>query len=198
MAVHTYPDEAKYNGYSGKAIVQFIVDTNGKVLSPQIIKSAGYKCLNDEAIRVVGKMPSWNPGYNSGKSVMVNVNMQVSFSINSNTDDVNPNCSFLPKKIIDSKTVSSKEKDSITKINKANYYYYQGVLQAEFQNFRGALIKFNESLNNESRFNDALFNKAVMHFKLEEKAKACETWNKIMELNKNDKEVAGLIKKHCS
>ena len=193
-----FPSEAREGGYSGNAIVQFVIDTMGKVKNPQIIKSAGYKCLNDEAIRVVSKMSNWNRGYNSAKSVEVNVNLGVSFAINSSVGEFSPKGSFLLKEIKESKTISQEQKDSLVKCNKANYYYYEGIKSVEENDLKSALQKFNESLLNVPQFNDALYNKAVVHFKLGEKSNACETWNKIVALNKNDKEVEGLIQKYCN
>ena len=37
-----------------------------------------------------------------------------------------------------------------------------------------------------------------MNFKLNQKKEACGTWNRLLIINKNDTEVAELIKKHCN
>ncbi len=193
-----YPSEARENAYSGSAIIQFIVDTTGKILSPRIIKSSGYKCLNDEALRVTNAMPSWNSGYNLGKRVQVYVNLSVDFSINGRVSEFNPKNSMLPKEIIESVAFLKTQKDSMVKLNEANYLFYKGVSLAEDKKYKDALQKFDNCLSKTPEFKDALYNKAVIHFTLGEKDRACETWNKMNLFGSNDLEVSQLIKKHCN
>ena len=47
----------------------------------KILKGIGTGC-DDEAIRVVGKMPKWKPGMNGGKKVKVMFNLPINFKIN--------------------------------------------------------------------------------------------------------------------
>lgn len=73
------PSEARENNKKGRAFVKFIVDTNGKVVSQEIIKSSNLKWLDDEALRVVSIMPTWNPGIHEGKKVRVYFNLPISY-----------------------------------------------------------------------------------------------------------------------
>ena len=51
-----------------KIIVAFTVDEKGKVVNPKIIKGINSE-LNNEALRVVNKMPDWKPATSNGKPV---------------------------------------------------------------------------------------------------------------------------------
>ncbi len=55
-----YPEEAREAGMEGRVFVQFIVDENGDVVNPQIIRSAGDP-LDEEALRVVEQV-KFEPG----------------------------------------------------------------------------------------------------------------------------------------
>lgn len=50
---------------------RFVVDKDGKVQGIDIVKSAGKNGFDEEVIRVVGKMPQWQPGIQNGKKVNV-------------------------------------------------------------------------------------------------------------------------------
>jgi periplasmic protein TonB len=64
-----YPQEAIDNNVEGVVKVQFGVDENGNVTNVSTIgNKIGYG-LEDEAIRVVSKMPKWTPGQVKGKNV---------------------------------------------------------------------------------------------------------------------------------
>ena len=52
----------------GKIILSFVIDREGKVIEPKIIKSLGYG-LDEEAIRVLTSYPNWNPAMRKGKKV---------------------------------------------------------------------------------------------------------------------------------
>jgi len=53
-----YPEEARTSGIEGTVVVAFKVGSNGKVSDVKIVQSIGYGC-DEEAIRVVSKMPNW-------------------------------------------------------------------------------------------------------------------------------------------
>ncbi len=56
-----YPKECIEKGIEGKVYVKFVVMKDGSISNITILKPA-HKLLNEEAIRVVGLMPKWNPG----------------------------------------------------------------------------------------------------------------------------------------
>ncbi|MCQ2973715.1 MAG: energy transducer TonB [Bacteroidales bacterium] len=53
-----YPKEAEENGIEGVVYVKFIIDENGKVTNPEIIKNVD-PLLDKEALRVVESMTDW-------------------------------------------------------------------------------------------------------------------------------------------
>jgi protein TonB len=75
-----YPQEAIEKKVSGQAIVEFVVDTNGEVINPKIVKSLGAGC-DEEVIRVIELMPAWNPGQLAGVPVKVKMNLPVMFQL---------------------------------------------------------------------------------------------------------------------
>jgi TonB family protein len=98
-----YPATAKENGIEGKAWVKFVVNKNGEVVTPAILKSAGNKALDDEALRVVKLMPVWKPGKNKGKAVACSYNLPIAFKLDqaykstkATTVPPEPNASTIP------------------------------------------------------------------------------------------------------
>ncbi len=77
-----YPEQALDEGVEGRVEVMFAVDENGKVYTPVVKGSrAGYG-LDEEATRVVSKMPTWNPGQIKGKNVKSYYTLPITFQIN--------------------------------------------------------------------------------------------------------------------
>lgn len=77
----SYPAEAKEKGIEGRVFVNFVVETDGSVSNAQILRGIGGGC-DEEAVRVVAKMPKWTPGYQRGQAVRVSFNMPILFSLN--------------------------------------------------------------------------------------------------------------------
>lgn len=59
-----FPHEAR-NKVSGKIFVSFIVDKEGKLVEPRILKGIGYG-LDESAIKVIKYAKNWNPGLKRG------------------------------------------------------------------------------------------------------------------------------------
>ncbi len=76
-----YPQEAKTKGVTGVVFVAFIIEKDGSVSNVSVLRGVGAGC-NEEAMRVVGKMPKWKPGENKGKPVRVEFNLPVKFKLN--------------------------------------------------------------------------------------------------------------------
>lgn len=53
------------NGNKGKVKVQFTIDVKGYTTDIQVVESTNTK-LNEEAVRVVGILPRWQPGFQAG------------------------------------------------------------------------------------------------------------------------------------
>ena len=75
-----YPADASNEGVEGTVNVSFVVDENGKLSSPQVVGKdrLGYG-LEEEAIRVITRMPAWNAGKLKGQNVKTRYTMPVRF-----------------------------------------------------------------------------------------------------------------------
>lgn len=106
-----YPAEARDCGCSGTAYISFIINEEGKVERPTVLRHirgcTGYiyiddngkikptpfknsrempcsdtqKLMENEAIRVIKSMPNWTPGLCNGYPVKVQYNLPVKFSL---------------------------------------------------------------------------------------------------------------------
>lgn len=75
-----YPAIAKDAGIQGTVYVTFVVNEEGAVKDVQVLRSIGGGC-DEEAIRVVESMPKWTPGKQRGKSVKVQYNLPIRFTL---------------------------------------------------------------------------------------------------------------------
>lgn len=75
-----YPQQAAENGIQGPVYVSFVVKKDGSLADIKILKGIGGGC-DEEAVRVVKKMPRWNAGYQNGKKVSVLFNMKINFRL---------------------------------------------------------------------------------------------------------------------
>ncbi len=75
-----YPQMAKESGIQGRVFVTFVVEKNGSVTDVRVLRGIGGGC-DEEAIRVVQNMPKWTPGKQRGKSVRVQYNLPVKFTL---------------------------------------------------------------------------------------------------------------------
>lgn len=76
-----YPPLALQAGIEGRVIVQFIIDKNGQVLQPTVIRGIGGGC-DEEAVRAVLKA-KFQPGLQRGRPVAVRYTLPITFRINS-------------------------------------------------------------------------------------------------------------------
>ena len=76
-----YPEDAKLSGASGTAYIKFVVDKNGKVTLPEIIKSSGTESIDNEALRVIKMLPDFKPGMQSGQAVDVQLTVPIKFAM---------------------------------------------------------------------------------------------------------------------
>lgn len=75
-----YPSRAKDKHIEGRVTVRFVVDREGYVTYPQIIRSPDTS-LSVETLRVINSMPKWKPGKQNGKPVRVNFTLPVLFRL---------------------------------------------------------------------------------------------------------------------
>lgn len=76
----SYPEEAKKSGAQGRVIVQFVVEKDGSIVEPKVVKSVSPE-LDAAALRVVQSMPKWKPGEQRGEKVRVQFTLPVSFRL---------------------------------------------------------------------------------------------------------------------
>ena len=75
-----YPEAAQQNDIQGRVVVKFVVEKDGSIGQATIVKGVD-KDLDREAIRVVKKMPKWQPGKNNGVAVRSYFNLPVTFKL---------------------------------------------------------------------------------------------------------------------
>ncbi|MCR4603384.1 MAG: M56 family metallopeptidase [Prevotella sp.] len=80
VASMKYPKDAQDARKQGRVVVQFIVNTDGTVEQPRVLKSV-FPSLDEEAIRVVNEMPRWKPGMQKGKAVRVKFVLPITFRL---------------------------------------------------------------------------------------------------------------------
>ena len=75
-----YPTIAQENGVQGRVIVQFVVNQDGSIVDPVVVRSVD-PYLDKEALRVIKMMPKWKPGKQRGKAVRVKYTVPVTFKL---------------------------------------------------------------------------------------------------------------------
>lgn len=78
MSHTNYPPMAAESDIDGRVIVQFVIDTTGKVGEVKVVQSAN-QYLDREAVRVVKSLPKFTPGQQNGKPVDVWYVLPVNF-----------------------------------------------------------------------------------------------------------------------
>ena len=75
-----YPEVCKENNVSGKVLLQFTINTAGKLCNVKVLREID-PALAREAVRVVSMSPAWEPGRQMGKAVRVTYTFPVQFSL---------------------------------------------------------------------------------------------------------------------
>ena len=74
-----YPEIAKKAGVEGRVFVQFVVDVNGNVVDPVVVRGIGAGC-DEEAVRAVSQA-KFKPGRQRGKAVPVKMSLPITFKL---------------------------------------------------------------------------------------------------------------------
>ena len=74
-----YPEKARMAGIEGRVIIQFIVNEEGRVENPRVVRGIGGGC-DEEALRVVSNA-HFKPGKQRGKPVRVQFSLPVIFKL---------------------------------------------------------------------------------------------------------------------
>jgi TonB family protein len=73
-----YPQAAVANGIQGKVYVNFVVEKDGSIGRMKIARGVD-PSLDQEALRVVGSLPKWEPGRQKGVPVAVSYTVPIAF-----------------------------------------------------------------------------------------------------------------------
>ena len=75
-----YPTVAMEAGIQGQVVIQMVIDKNGKISNPKIVRGVSPE-LNAEALRIVNSMPQWIPGKQKGKNVATRFTLPIRFRL---------------------------------------------------------------------------------------------------------------------
>ena len=73
-----YPAKAYKDGVQGRVTCSFVVNTDGSVSHVRVLRGVEHS-LNQEAVRLIRRMPAWRPGRLDGQVVPVRVIYSVAF-----------------------------------------------------------------------------------------------------------------------
>jgi TonB family protein len=72
---------AQESRISGTVLINFVVDRDGKITRVKVVHGIGGGC-DEEAVRVISKMPAWSPGKQGGKPVLVSYSVPIKYTLN--------------------------------------------------------------------------------------------------------------------
>ncbi len=75
-----YPEQALERKIEGIVFIKLIINKKGKIKDPKVFVSVD-ALLDQEAIRLVKKMPKWEPAYQNDKPVSIYYNLPVRFKL---------------------------------------------------------------------------------------------------------------------
>ncbi len=74
------PDSCRENIIQGRVLVTFIVEKDGSITKPVVVKSVNH-LLDAEALRLVSAMPKWKPGRQNGQAQRVKFTIPINFRL---------------------------------------------------------------------------------------------------------------------
>ncbi len=74
-----YPPAAREAGIDGRVFIQFVVDENGNVTDPTVLRSP-HEMLSEEALRVI-RLMKFTPGQQRGEAVRVRMSTPIAFEL---------------------------------------------------------------------------------------------------------------------
>ncbi len=77
----SYPEMVRDAGGKGTVGVLFVLDKEGNVTDVSVHRATKYSELNKEAVRVISKLPKWNPGKQHGRPVKVKIILPIRFEL---------------------------------------------------------------------------------------------------------------------
>ena len=79
-----YPAKAVEKGTQGRVTLRFIVTPDGLIANVEVVKPLDSSFCDNEAVRVIKKMPKWIPGKQNGKPVYVYFTIPITFKMSGN------------------------------------------------------------------------------------------------------------------
>ncbi len=76
----SYPTAAKEAKVQGMVVVSFVVDSEGKVGSVEVLRGIGQGC-DEEAVRVISNSGTWTPAKIGAKAVASKMTLPVQFKL---------------------------------------------------------------------------------------------------------------------
>lgn len=76
----SYPQQAKSMGIEGTVIVAFVINSDGSISNPEILRGIGGGA-DEEAIRVVQNSPNWIPAKQKGRVVNSRMRLPIRFKL---------------------------------------------------------------------------------------------------------------------
>lgn len=165
-----YPDKAREHSITGTVYVSFLVDKDGNIQDPKLLRGIGGGC-DEEALKVISSMPAWLPGKQNGRAVIVQYNIPIKFNVEkSNTNQLASNNSHFRK------------------------FYDQGIKYFEEKEYEKAIESFTSVIANIQDI-DSYYNRGTCYKKLGNDTAACNDWRRAKELG--DLNVNKLLLKYC-
>jgi periplasmic protein TonB len=75
-----YPKIASQNNIQGRVIIKFTVEKDGSLSDLQVVRGIT-KEIDEEAVRVLGLSPKWNPAMSGGTAVRCSYIVPIAFSL---------------------------------------------------------------------------------------------------------------------
>lgn len=86
-----YPQEALVNEVHGKVVVEFIIEKDGRIADPKIVKGKELAHgIPEEALRVIRQMPAWEPAERVGKKVRSYYILPIQFNLAPGAEEAIP------------------------------------------------------------------------------------------------------------
>ncbi|MFV0505571.1 MAG: energy transducer TonB [Bacteroidales bacterium] len=75
-----YPADAQATEIEGRVVIEFVVRKDGTVRDAVVLRKV-HPSLDNEALRVIDKMPNWKPGLQGGRAVNCRFRIPITFKL---------------------------------------------------------------------------------------------------------------------
>jgi TonB family protein len=152
-----YPKIEQEYGVQGVVYVTFIVEKDGSLSDVKVLRGIkSSPALNKEALRLVSGMPKWQAGMQNGKTVRVQYNMPVRFTL---------------------KNTKPPADEEMQKI--AEGHYKKGLAFISKSQYKEALGEFDYTIFYLPGDANTLYQRGLALHNLKDDKSACDEWNKV-------------------